>query len=208
MAVHTSTIARNSRSCWRAISPCRMKKLRATQRRERSWRCWARGRAHARHATSPGHQRQFCRGSGSSTAGDLRMRRKRQNYMHFWDGRLTHELAMRVEWCRAKARKVRWEEEVLLLREEMRRVLRYLEWEAETWKQRAVAREDESPELRQGLSAYALRHEAMYRELGTFFKGEWNLSPGEAASAVVREPLEDGADLVGLFEGRGEVSEE
>ncbi|KAJ7109543.1 hypothetical protein C8R43DRAFT_848675, partial [Mycena crocata] len=29
------------------------------------------------------------------------------------------DVAMRVEWCRAKARKVRWEEEVLLLREDM-----------------------------------------------------------------------------------------
>ncbi|KAJ7617538.1 hypothetical protein DFH06DRAFT_1145211 [Mycena polygramma] len=110
---------------------------------------------------------------------------------------------MRVEWCRAKARKVRWEEEVLLLREEMRRVLRYLDWEAETWRQRAIVREDESPELRHGLSAYALRHEAMYRVLGEFFRQEWNVSPGEAASAVVREPLEEGADLVQLFEGQG-----
>ncbi|KAJ7817577.1 hypothetical protein B0H13DRAFT_1662585 [Mycena leptocephala] len=116
--------------------------------------------------------------------------------------------SMRVEWCRAKARKVRWEEEVLLLREEMRRVLRYLDWEAETWKQRASARENESLELRQGLKAYALRHEAQYRDLAAFFKAEWNVSVGEAATAVVRETPEDGADLVQLFDGDGAVDAE
>jgi hypothetical protein len=114
---------------------------------------------------------------------------------------------MRVEWCRAKARKIRWEEEVLLLREEMRRVLRYLDWEAETWKQRASVRENESLELRQGLSAYALRHKAQYRDLATFFKAEWNLSVGAVATAVVREKPEDGADLVQLFDG-GDASAE
>ncbi|KAJ7138991.1 hypothetical protein C8R44DRAFT_606318 [Mycena epipterygia] len=47
--------------------------------------------------------------------------------------------ALRVEWSRAKARKSRWDEEVELLCEEMRRVMRYLEWEAMTWDARAVA---------------------------------------------------------------------
>ncbi|KAJ7143232.1 hypothetical protein C8R46DRAFT_1046246 [Mycena filopes] len=37
--------------------------------------------------------------------------------------------SVRVEWCRAYARKLRWCEEVMLVREEMCRVLRYLEWE-------------------------------------------------------------------------------
>ncbi|KAJ7846654.1 hypothetical protein B0H13DRAFT_2238871 [Mycena leptocephala] len=44
-----------------------------------------------------------------------------------------HE-SVRVEWSRAQARKIRWEEEVMLLREEMRRVLRYLEWQVRWWK--------------------------------------------------------------------------
>jgi thymidylate kinase len=90
----------------------------------------------------------------------------------------------------------------------MRRVLRYLDWEAETWKQRASARENESLELRQGLKAYALRHEAQYRDLAAFFKAEWNVSVGEAATAVVRETPEDGADLVQLFDGDGAVDAE
>ncbi|KAJ7809215.1 hypothetical protein B0H13DRAFT_1668313 [Mycena leptocephala] len=40
---------------------------------------------------------------------------------------------VQVEWSRARARKVRWEEEVLTLREEMQRVLRYLEWQSQWW---------------------------------------------------------------------------
>ncbi|KAJ7456295.1 hypothetical protein B0H11DRAFT_2244215 [Mycena galericulata] len=42
--------------------------------------------------------------------------------------------AVRVEWARARARKVRWEEEVLMLREEMQRVLRMLRWLGGWWR--------------------------------------------------------------------------
>ncbi|KIJ99026.1 hypothetical protein K443DRAFT_8698 [Laccaria amethystina LaAM-08-1] len=36
--------------------------------------------------------------------------------------------SMRVEWAKAKARMIRWEEELLLVQEEMRRVIAYHEW--------------------------------------------------------------------------------
>ncbi|KAG1869682.1 hypothetical protein C8R48DRAFT_746879 [Suillus tomentosus] len=39
--------------------------------------------------------------------------------------------AMRVEWAKARARSLRWSEEVLLLKEEMRRVRQYLDWRAQ-----------------------------------------------------------------------------
>ncbi|KAF7308292.1 CxC2 domain-containing protein [Mycena chlorophos] len=41
--------------------------------------------------------------------------------------------SMRVQWTRALARKERWQEEVMLLEEEMRRVLRYLDWRERRW---------------------------------------------------------------------------
>ncbi|KAJ7718092.1 hypothetical protein B0H14DRAFT_2412596, partial [Mycena olivaceomarginata] len=41
--------------------------------------------------------------------------------------------AIRVEWCKAYARVKRWQEEVLLLQEEMCRCLRTLEWQAAVW---------------------------------------------------------------------------
>ncbi|KAJ7713592.1 hypothetical protein B0H14DRAFT_3523331 [Mycena olivaceomarginata] len=58
--------------------------------------------------------------------------------------------SIRVEWCRARARKTRWCEEVMLLREEMRRVLRYLDWEVGWWRERAALRIDVSRRWRQG----------------------------------------------------------
>ncbi|KAF6745177.1 hypothetical protein DFP72DRAFT_769389, partial [Ephemerocybe angulata] len=44
------------------------------------------------------------------------------------------DTALRVEFCRTRARAHRWEEECLLLAEEMRRVTRFWEWDAARWK--------------------------------------------------------------------------
>ncbi|KAJ6448514.1 hypothetical protein C8R47DRAFT_933397, partial [Mycena vitilis] len=70
-----------------------------------------------------------------------------------------HE-SLRVEWSRAKARKTRWEEEVSLLREEMRRVLRYLDWQAAFWQKLAdvpIDRDDVSAPTQSGKAAYAAK---------------------------------------------------
>ncbi|KAJ7184784.1 hypothetical protein C8R46DRAFT_1026640 [Mycena filopes] len=114
------------------------------------------------------------------------------------DEKALHE-SLRVEWCRAKARKRRWEEEVLLLREEMRRVLRYLEWQVEWWLARVAVRPGEPIQLQAGLEAYARRQADTYRELRDFFQAEWSRSVGEVATSIVAEPLQEGADLVALF---------
>ena len=45
--------------------------------------------------------------------------------------------ALRIEWCKARARAQRWSEEVRLLLEEMRRVLQFLQWKALVWDGRA-----------------------------------------------------------------------
>ncbi|KAJ6490424.1 hypothetical protein C8R47DRAFT_977475, partial [Mycena vitilis] len=61
---------------------------------------------------------------------------------------------VRVEWSKAKARKDRWEEEVALIREEMKRVLRFLRWRAMWWEMRRSTRTERvSAELRAGLQA-------------------------------------------------------
>lgn len=41
--------------------------------------------------------------------------------------------SLQVEWAKAQARKQRWEEEVLLIHEEMRRVVMFYEWKAHWW---------------------------------------------------------------------------
>lgn len=96
--------------------------------------------------------------------------------------------ALQVEWCKAKARKTRWEEEVQLLREEMKRVARYLEWEVETWQTRAAEaaeRTDITAEQCSGLRGYAFAQAARCRDLRTYFVGEWSLNLGEATTSIV-----------------------
>ena len=41
--------------------------------------------------------------------------------------------SMRVEWAKAKARMMRWKEELMLIQEEMRRVIVYHKWRADWW---------------------------------------------------------------------------
>ncbi|KAG2122912.1 hypothetical protein DEU56DRAFT_873540 [Suillus clintonianus] len=62
-----------------------------------------------------------------------------------------------VEWCKARARMMRWKEEIELLREEMRRVLQFLQWHA----------------LWEGVVAYATRQAQTCCDLGTKFKVLW-----------------------------------
>ncbi|KAJ7605598.1 hypothetical protein DFH06DRAFT_1348568 [Mycena polygramma] len=96
-----------------------------------------------------------------------------------------HE-SMRIEWSRALARKTRWAEEVLLLREEMRRVLRYLDWQARMWDERKTGRETQvSGGIQAGLVAYASQQAAFHRRIAEFFKSQWSINLGDAAKSVV-----------------------
>ncbi|KAJ7751019.1 hypothetical protein B0H14DRAFT_2541294 [Mycena olivaceomarginata] len=95
-----------------------------------------------------------------------------------------HE-SIRVEWARARARKDRWDEEVMLLREEMRRVLRYLEWQAQWWRDQATRRKDWDSATAAGAEAYALKQGTWSEHLGGFLRCQWDLD----ASTSVREML-------------------
>jgi hypothetical protein len=68
---------------------------------------------------------------------------------------LTIPAALCVEWAKAKARADRWEEEVILLDEEMRRVLEFCRWKALWWTEQVPRRENLSAQLAEGLCAYA-----------------------------------------------------
>ncbi|KAF7351692.1 CxC2 domain-containing protein [Mycena sanguinolenta] len=96
--------------------------------------------------------------------------------------------SIRVEWSKAKARKERWEEEVELLREEMRRVLCFLRWWAIWWEERRTARlEGVSIELRAGLEAYAARQASGARRMCNRFKTAWDTSAASAVRLAVAE---------------------
>ncbi|KAG1765487.1 hypothetical protein EV702DRAFT_67561 [Suillus placidus] len=83
---------------------------------------------------------------------------------------------MRIEWCKARARAMRWAEEVELLKEEMRRILQFFEWRAQCWDERGledalhdVVDDDE----REGLLAYAKRQASLCRRLAESFRTSW-----------------------------------
>jgi hypothetical protein len=89
-------------------------------------------------------------------------------------GLVTRSVAVRVEWARARARKTRWSEEVMLLREEMRRVLRYLGWQAAWWRERTELRTDWSAAVAAGARAYALKQADWHDRLAGYFRLKWN----------------------------------
>ncbi|KAF8867429.1 hypothetical protein CPB85DRAFT_1449990, partial [Mucidula mucida] len=71
------------------------------------------------------------------------------------DDPVIHE-ALKIEWCKARARKMRWEEEVALLLEEMRRVIVYRRWNASLLRERGLEQHAGlDAEYQQGLRAFA-----------------------------------------------------
>ena len=81
---------------------------------------------------------------------------------------------MRVQWCRTRARAMRWSEEVLLVHEEMRRVLDYMSWFVNWWTSHAVVPSiTHDPYLSEGLTAYAAKQADLKLSLRNHFKMMW-----------------------------------
>ena len=68
---------------------------------------------------------------------------------------------MRVEWSKARARMRRWNEELLIIQEEMRRAIVYLEWKAAWWRGRASLRDHADETISSGVSGYAYKQAAI-----------------------------------------------
>ncbi|KAJ7051194.1 hypothetical protein C8F01DRAFT_1091766 [Mycena amicta] len=100
------------------------------------------------------------------------------------DEQQLHE-TMRVEWVRALARKDRWNEEVQLLEEEMRRVLRYLMWEGDWWRKQGSRRSDLAPELASALQAYSLQQASQCERIMVQFRVKWCMGESRALSEIV-----------------------
>ena len=83
---------------------------------------------------------------------------------------------LRVEWAKSRARAARCQEEVLLLKEEMRRVIAFLGWKAEWWIARRTGRTDvTNKELLEGLQAYAEVQADLQKTLKEDFRAIWKL---------------------------------
>ena len=80
----------------------------------------------------------------------------------------------RYEWMTCRARADRWNEEVELLQEEMRRVLVFLDWKSGMWFQKVGARAGScTPDVQYGIDAYARRQANIHREIAISFASQW-----------------------------------
>lgn len=82
-------------------------------------------------------------------------------------------IALRVEWCKSRARAMRWDEEVELLQEEMRRVLQFFEWQRAWWMEQRSRITGLPSEEAEGLVAYATRQADMRRSMHANCIARW-----------------------------------
>ncbi|KAF9471339.1 hypothetical protein BDN70DRAFT_909381 [Pholiota conissans] len=80
---------------------------------------------------------------------------------------------LRSEWARSRARAARGKEEVMLLKEEMRRVLAFLAWKADWWRQRGRIKDNIARDAAEGLRAFAQVQAALQDALAAHFRGLW-----------------------------------
>ncbi|KAF9548613.1 hypothetical protein CPC08DRAFT_648406, partial [Agrocybe pediades] len=95
---------------------------------------------------------------------------------HLGDDDTASEEILRAEWAKSRARSNRTKEEVMLLKEEMRRVLLSLEWKAQWWEARKDVGSESGKtikDLAEGASAYATSQAQVQRSLATLFRKMW-----------------------------------
>jgi hypothetical protein len=62
---------------------------------------------------------------------------------------------LRVEWSKSQARKMRWEEEVQIIQEEMRRTIVYYEWKQQWWLEKNPQQTNIEDTIQHGITAYS-----------------------------------------------------
>jgi len=77
---------------------------------------------------------------------------------------------LRSEWAKSRARANRSSEEVMMVREEMRRLVEFLMWMARVWSERQSKRVVGDKALAEGLVAYAVEQAALQRRLCAAFQ--------------------------------------
>jgi hypothetical protein len=81
--------------------------------------------------------------------------------------------ALHLEWTKARARRNRWDEEIQLLHEEMRRTIQFLQRQSQCWEERATQRVCERAEENEGLVAYAQRQAVVRWSMAHSFITWW-----------------------------------
>ncbi|KAK0457575.1 uncharacterized protein EV420DRAFT_1643914 [Desarmillaria tabescens] len=100
-------------------------------------------------------------------------------HRHETDAEETAE-ALRIEWCKTRARAHRWREEVVLVLEEMKHVKAFFAWEARTWLER-----DTREDISEGECAYALRQADMRVRMREHCIERWKNVPTWLETGIV-----------------------
>lgn len=85
-----------------------------------------------------------------------------------------HLADLRVEWLKCRARAQRWNEELNLLEEEMRRCLVYCRWKGVWWSQQIERLSDVNPLLAEGLVAYAAQQLSFENRRADIWERKWS----------------------------------
>ncbi|KAJ7216212.1 hypothetical protein C8J57DRAFT_1440543 [Mycena rebaudengoi] len=104
----------------------------------------------------------------------------------------TVNVALHAEWCKARARSLRWKEELVLLDEEMRRTIEYGKWWPAWWEERREQALDEV--VGEGRRAYAAEGMVMELARSSALEAKWNGIRSKAQQVIMGldagEPIE------------------
>jgi hypothetical protein len=81
--------------------------------------------------------------------------------------------SMRTEWAQTRARMYRWNEELLIIQEEMRRVLAYFEWRSTWWLEQANRRTSLESSVQSGVVAYAHKQSTLCLRMAARCAAHW-----------------------------------
>ena len=81
------------------------------------------------------------------------------------DSELALDDSLQVGWAKSWAQKEHWKEEVLIIQEEMRRVIMYQQWRALWWRDQGKHRTDADSATLHGVSAYAEKQASLCKSL-------------------------------------------
>lgn len=108
-----------------------------------------------------------------------------------------------TEWAKMRARLKRAEEEVLLLKEEMRRAIVYMEWKGNWWKSRRLSRPGLRSDMLEAISAYALSQAEIQQSLADHFRTTW-MAPLNSTEVIDEDDSSDEEDDEDWDEGEEE----
>ena len=117
-------------------------------------------------------------------------------------------LEYQLEWSKSYARSQRWQEEVELLKEEMRRTLEFLKWKSSVWLTKTSLTSDQSTSsaLREGLNAYAYRQADVFLSLHDRFLSLWQgLTVSSGAPDQAPVPVQTEEAMAGVDGGDADM---